>query len=296
MPSVITDENFGAWLLKSNPKEKYNLRAARDAGETIVDIWTVVNNVRSQSMRRGQKVILWVSGDGQLMTRGIWGVGRITEGLHGINPQPLKPGEISHWRDEKARLASTHIVEVNIPLFDEALSAAEIKAAGIVDLEVQKIAAGPNPSWVTKDQLARLEELLPEVAGDDAEQTIVVSPHGAGFGDPKQNAVVEAAGMAAVKKFYKGWSYRDVSDKKVGWDITFTHNKSGQVSKVEVKGVRGSKPIVLLTANEIRAAKKHSEWILAVVTHALTNPTVTEYEAAVVVAATKPYVFKANLT
>ncbi len=56
------------------------------------------------------------------------------------------------------------------------------------------------------------------------------------------------------------------------------------VERVEVKGVSGRRPTVLLTANEIRAAAEDSGWKAAVVTRALTAPSVTYYEAAKVLA------------
>jgi len=37
----------------------------------------------------------------------------------------------------------------------------DLRARGITDLEVQKIPQGANPSWLTKPQLAALDELLP---------------------------------------------------------------------------------------------------------------------------------------
>lgn len=59
---------------------------------------------------------------------------------------------------------------------------------------------------------------------------------------------------------------------------------------------RGDRPVVLLTANEVRAAAEEEDWVLAVVARALSNPTVVEYTAVEAIAAAEPYVFKASMT
>jgi hypothetical protein len=139
-----------------------------------------------------------------------------------------------------------------------AVTAAGTNGTGITDLEVQEIAQMSNPSWVSKEQLARLEPLLEEWPEPvEPEEEITVSGGGAGFGKPLQNLLVEEAAMDAVIDYYgKEWRHNDLSADKVGWDITFTHKQSREVYRVEVKGVTGGRPIVLLTTNEIRAAEE----------------------------------------
>jgi hypothetical protein len=294
----ITEDNLGAWLIKCDPTSKYNLPAAIEAGLDVVDNWSVVDNYRSRMMKPGDKVILWVSGNGRLMGRGIWGLGRVTGYVKDTIYEELQPGVETFWYSEEDRLAVTNDIDLDIPLFDEALTAEEIAAAGITDLEVQEIAQMSNPSWVSKEQLARLEPLLkewPEPVGPKEE--ITVSDKGAGFGSPLQNLLVEQAAMDAVIDYYgKEWRHNDVSADKVGWDITFTHEQSREVYRVEVKGVSGDRPIILLTSNEIRAAEEEAGWMLAVVTRALTKPDVVEYTAEETLDAARPYVYKADLT
>jgi len=60
--------------------------------------------------------------------------------------------------------------------------------------------------------------------------------------------------------------------------------------------VSGDRPIVLLTTNELRAAELGDGWVLAVVTRALSAPTVTEFTAEQALAAALLYVFKADLS
>lgn len=297
MANLITEENLGAWLLKCDPTSKFDLPAAMADGVDTVTEWSVVPGYRSEMMAPGDKVVFWVSGDSRIMTRGIWGIGHVTDYVQDSVPDDLQMGDVNYWKDEEARLAVELSIPVDVPLFDEPLSALDLRAAGIVNLEVQRLAQGSNPSWVSKEQLARLEALLSAWPDKpEKEEEITVSTSGAGFGTASQNAVVEAAAMAAVIGFYRGWRYKDVSKDKVGWDISFTHRESRELAKVEVKGVSGSRPIVLLTANELKAARKHSEWTLAVVTRALSDPRVVEYSAAQALHSAKPYVFKADLS
>lgn len=95
------------------------------------------------------------SGNGKSVTRGIWGIGYVTGPVR--DEVLLQFDEIEYWLDENARLAVTNSVDVDIRLFDYAFSEGELKAAGIDDLEVQVQRQGSNPSWISKDQLARLE-------------------------------------------------------------------------------------------------------------------------------------------
>ena len=108
----------------------------------------------------------------------------------------------------------------------------------------------------------------------------VAAAHGAGFGDAQANSLVEDAALAAVERHYRQiWRYEDVSRDKVGWDVNLIHREGGHALRVEVKGVSGSEPVVLLTANELRAARVVDNWRLVVVTLALTAPNVVEYSA-----------------
>jgi hypothetical protein len=51
--------------------------------------------------------------------------------------------------------------------------------------------------------------------------------------------------MKAVTAYYKtaGWSVRDVSMAKVGWDLTCTRGR--EIARVEVKGIRSDRPIAV---------------------------------------------------
>ncbi|MGY1829061.1 DUF3883 domain-containing protein [Geodermatophilus sp. SYSU D01180] len=271
-PPLVTEENLGAWLLRSNPRRSQLDSAVADGWTHVYD-WDVAQNYRSRMMAAGQRVILWSTDGGKRMPRGIWGLGHVTG--------PARDG----------------VVDVDIPLLTTPITHAELEAAGIGDLEVQVQKQGPNPSWVSKEQLARLETLLPAWPEPAAVGAAGAgSSAGAGFGDAEQNKRVEMAAMRAVRDAYEGdgWEVEDVSARNCGWDLTCTSRR--QVAKVEVKGVRGARPAVILTANEVRAARNDQHWVLAVVLQALGAAEVVEFTAQQALAAAEPHAFTADLT
>ncbi|HYG92292.1 MAG TPA: EVE domain-containing protein [Nocardioides sp.] len=158
MAAAIDERNLGAWLLKCNPAV-YDLRAAVAAGIDYVDSWSVRPGYRAAMMEEGQKALLWVSGDGRRMGRGIWGIGWVRGPVREAVPEDDDPG---HWVDRRARGAVRLAVPLWIPVLEEPVTVEEIRAAGLTDLEVQRMPQGSNPSWVSKQQLAVLEHLLPD--------------------------------------------------------------------------------------------------------------------------------------
>jgi hypothetical protein len=130
----------------------------------------------------------------------------------------------------------------------------------------------------------------------DASEVITVTPHGAGYGDPATNSQVEQAAIKLVTEEFagQGWNVTDVSLLKVGWDVTVT--RGAEVGHLEVKGVSGVKPTILLTHNEHACALNDPHWKLAVVTQALTSPALAIFEAQLVVDACTPHLYKARLT
>lgn len=137
MAPTITRDDLGAWLIKAAPDTAIDLPALVERGGQRVTSRCVTRGYRSRLMAEGDAVLLWVSGNGRRLASGIWGVGHVLG--------PVGEGE----------------VPLDLPLLDEPVTAAELLAAGIDDLEVQRMPAGANPSWVSREQLARVEPLLP---------------------------------------------------------------------------------------------------------------------------------------
>jgi hypothetical protein len=157
---AIDHTNLGAWLLKCNP-EVYDLRAAVEAGVDFVDSWSVRPGYRAEMMAARQRVVLWVSGNGRRMARGIWGAGWVRGPVRDIEPDDGS-AEGGFWVHQGARRSVRLAVPVWVPVLTEPVTVEEVRAAGLIDLEVQRMPQGANPSWVSKEQLAVLEDLLPE--------------------------------------------------------------------------------------------------------------------------------------
>lgn len=126
--------------------------------------------------------------------------------------------------------------------------------------------------------------------------TIAIGPWGAGYGDADKNREVETAAEAAVTQRYEvaGWTISRVAHLKCGWDLTATRGEEER--HLEVKGVSSSMLSILLTRNELRTAEQDPSWSLAVVTTALSNPTLREFEREAVIAAADATVFRVNLS
>jgi hypothetical protein len=136
---AVTRDNLGAWLFKCAPRLSTELHGTVDVAR--VTSRCVVRGYRAAMMQPGDRVVLWVSGDGRWMARGIWGIGHVTGAVDGTADRPSVP--------------------MDIPIFASALTDADLRAAGIGDLEVQRMPAGSNPSWVSMQQWEAIEVLLP---------------------------------------------------------------------------------------------------------------------------------------
>lgn len=133
----VTLDVLGAWVIKCNPA-KTPLGPMRAAGETKPH-WCVADNYRSHLMRSGQRVLFWVSAHPQ---RGLWGAG------HLAGEPAVEDGRLH--------------VAVHIPLFAQPVPAADLAAvAGLRSIEVFRSPQQSNPSWVSVDELALIDPLLP---------------------------------------------------------------------------------------------------------------------------------------
>ena len=155
----VSAANLGAWLVRCNPA-KWDLAGYLAGGGKTIDSCSVVENYRSAMMAPGDRVVLWVSGDGRVLARGIWGIGHVSAGIRD-EPAESVPPRPHHWLDERTRRSVKHAVFVDIPLLASPVTDAELRSAAIDDLEVQRQPMGSNPSWISTDQLARLDPLLP---------------------------------------------------------------------------------------------------------------------------------------
>jgi hypothetical protein len=156
MAPTVSRTDLGAWLLKCNPA-LWDLRGFIRSGEGGLTSWAVRRSYRSALMTPGDRVLFWVSGVGRDgLVRGIWGAGFVV-----AEPEDWVDDEHGHWLDDGGRRAVRCRVLVDIPFLSEPIPAADLQARGLTGLEVQRQPFMSNPSWVSRSQLAILEELLP---------------------------------------------------------------------------------------------------------------------------------------
>ena len=96
--------------------------------------------------------------------------------------------------------------------------------------------------------------------------------NGAGFGSAAQNKKVEAAAMKHVVAHYKrsGWNVTDCSKEYRGYDLEC--RKGIRTVHCEVKGVSGLGVAFPITKNEMSTWSADPDFVLAVVTGALSKP------------------------
>jgi len=142
---AVSADTLGAWVVRCNPKLR-DLHGLLRPGASPIGSWCVAANYRSQMMRRGDVILLWVSGQDRAFPRGFWGRGTVL-GTAGPEDDVVEPS---------ARRQLHAPIELRIHP-DDAITDRELRAAGIDDLEVQRQPQGSNPSWVSRAQLARID-------------------------------------------------------------------------------------------------------------------------------------------
>ncbi len=163
MPLAVERTRLGAWLLKCNPTV-WDLRGFLARGERRLTSWSVRPGYRSELMRPADRVLWWVSGDGRSgFARGIWGLGQVV-----AEAEAWSEDHVGFWRPADGHHRIRARVELDVTLLDEPVSDVELKAAGIVDLEVQRQPFAANPSWLSREQLDAVEDLLPPWPGTGA--------------------------------------------------------------------------------------------------------------------------------
>ena len=302
MAKIVDDESFGAWVLKCNPAV-FDLAEFLSLGHTQVGSWTVKESYRTQIMRTGQPVVFWVSGsrDGDPIFRGVWGIGRLTSGAEYDDGMFIEDAEKSPWRDLYRATQAGLGVEVDIALMEDPLPADEFESVPVLaSSEVVRAPQLSNPAYLDKTEFDALLALVGEWERREPEppiRKIEVGELGAGFGSAEQNRKVELAAMRAVEEHFiaAGYSTEDVSARKLGWDITaIPPTVDEDLRYIEVKGVSGAKPSILLTRGEYNASDD-SRWELAVVTNALESPTVNLYTSDEVYEVAEPMVYQVVL-
>lgn len=136
---ALTPETLGAWLVKAAGAEPSTGEHVR-TGFAEVGTWCVRPSYRTALVAPGQPVLLWVSGTEAEHPAGIHARGRTT-GPAGDGTMPMA------------------LVPLDVPLLRSEL----VAHPGLSSLEVLRMPAGSNPSFVTPEQLGVLAQLSPEL-------------------------------------------------------------------------------------------------------------------------------------
>jgi hypothetical protein len=148
---AVTRESLGAWLIKAtggSPATRDHLRT----GFTSLTTRCVRASYRTDLVEAGQPVLFWVSGDDTEHPAGIYGQGRTTG--------PAVP-ELGGAEDGRVR---TLVVPLRLEPLEVPVLRAELRLhPGLSDLEVLRMPAGSNPSYVTRTQLGALRGHWPQV-------------------------------------------------------------------------------------------------------------------------------------
>ena len=137
---ALSTDSLGAWLVKASgaaPSTREHVRA----GFAGVETWCARPTYRTDLVATGQPVLLWVSGSEPGLPAGIHAHGRTTGPAHdGVIPMVL------------------------VPLDQPILRSELVGHPDLAALEVLRMPAGSNPSYVTPGQLGVLVGMCEELA------------------------------------------------------------------------------------------------------------------------------------
>src|SRR3954463_8032424 len=130
---AVDRDRLGAWIPKGNPSV-WDLRGLLGSGAGRLTAWAVQPGYRTRLMAPGDKVLFWVSGDGRDgLSRGVWGLGHAVAEV-----EPWVEQAQGWWRTASDAHAVRERVEIDVALLDDPVEDAELRAAGIDGLEVQR--------------------------------------------------------------------------------------------------------------------------------------------------------------
>jgi hypothetical protein len=142
---------FGAWLFKCSPGLRdFDRFLAEPAQQSE---WCVTRTYRSDLMEAHQPALLWVSGnDRGHPVPGIWGVGELAG--------PTTAKQAQRPAADRGPLR----VDLTFRLLADPLPRTVLRQVPLLEqLEVLRIPAGSNPSWVTPTELAAVVALIEQV-------------------------------------------------------------------------------------------------------------------------------------
>lgn len=146
---AVTRESLGAWLVKASGGSAATHQHVR-TGFASLTTRCLRPSYRTDLVEAGQPVLFWVSGDDAEHPAGIYGQGWTTG--------PAVPDDPDEDR------ATTLVVPLRLELLEVPVLRVELRLhPELAGLEVLRMPAGSNPSFVTRAQLDALRRQWPEV-------------------------------------------------------------------------------------------------------------------------------------
>lgn len=140
---AVTSGTLGAWLLKASPTGGAVADLAAD-GFATVRTRCVRPTYRAALVEAGQPVLLWVSGDDARLPAGMH--------AHGVATGPVEDSD------------DGPVMPVRLRPLDSVVLRGELLADPVLrHLEVLRMPAGSNPSYLDREQYAALRAAFPQV-------------------------------------------------------------------------------------------------------------------------------------
>lgn len=146
---AVTASNLGAWLIKGSVQ----VRPAAELRGRVATVtsWCLHPSYRVDLVRPGQPVLFWISGADPQNPAGIYAQG-VTTGVCVPDGEPAERGR------SQARMP-VRLRPLTAPILREQL----MSVPALAGIEVIRMAAGSNPSYLDVDQLDSLAASFPEV-------------------------------------------------------------------------------------------------------------------------------------
>ena len=141
---AVTESSLGAWLVKASPAALPLPELVR-TGFAQITSRCVRPSYRTELVLEGQPVLLWVSGRDPRHPAGIYAHGQTTGPVHTADDGPAMPMRLQGVLPTVSR--------------EEILAVAELGG-----LEVLRMPAGSNPSYLDIDQYRVLRQQFPQVS------------------------------------------------------------------------------------------------------------------------------------
>ena len=143
---AVSGVSLGAWLVKTSPHASPVAELVRTRFETVTHR-CLRPTYRAGLVRAGQPVLLWVSGQDRDFPAGIYATGLTTGAVGPGAGEPAMP--------------------LRLRPVDPVVTREEMLARpGLSGLEVFRMPAGSNPSYLDTEQYAALRSAFPQVCPD----------------------------------------------------------------------------------------------------------------------------------